>query len=39
MAQYQLKFPESKGTLQRALDLNLPPGLADEARRVLAQLK
>jgi len=39
MAQYQLKLPESKGTLQRALDLNLPPGLADEARRVLAQLK
>jgi len=39
MAQYQLKSPESKDTLQRALDLNLPTELADEVRRVLAQLK
>ncbi len=39
MAQYQLKSPESKDTLKRALDLNLPTELADEARRALAQLK
>ncbi len=40
MAQYQLKqLAESKSTLQRALDMNPPAQLADEARRVLGQLK
>ena len=40
MAQYQLKqLPESKSALQRALSMNLRPDLADDARRVMAQLK
>jgi tetratricopeptide (TPR) repeat protein len=40
MAQYQLKSKaESKASLQRALDLNLDPKLASDARRVLAELK
>jgi tetratricopeptide (TPR) repeat protein len=40
MAQYRLKKPaESKQSLQRALDLNLPGELVAEARRVLAELK
>jgi uncharacterized protein HemY len=35
-AQYQLKqLNECKGTLERALTLNLAPTLADEAKRVL----
>jgi tetratricopeptide (TPR) repeat protein len=35
--QHQLKqWSECKETLQRALDLKLPPGLAEEARRALA---
>ena len=40
MAQYKLKAkPESKAALQQSLALNLPAKLADEARRVLAELK
>jgi tetratricopeptide (TPR) repeat protein len=40
MAQYQLKrSAESKSTLQQALTQKLPDSLAQEARRVLAQLK
>jgi len=40
MAQYQLKQPkESKQTLQRALALNVEPKLAEQARRVLIELK
>ena len=40
MAQYKLKQPkESKESLERALTLNLAGPLADEARRVLAELK
>jgi putative PEP-CTERM system TPR-repeat lipoprotein len=40
MAQYQLKAKaESKAALQQALALNVPAKLADEARRVLAELK
>jgi tetratricopeptide (TPR) repeat protein len=40
MAQYQLKAKaESKAALQQALALNIQPKLADEARRVLAELK
>jgi tetratricopeptide (TPR) repeat protein len=36
MSYYQLKRPgEAEGPLQRALGLNLPPKLADEARRAL----
>jgi tetratricopeptide (TPR) repeat protein len=39
MAQYQLKAKaESKAALQQALALNIQPKLADEARRVLAEL-
>ncbi len=38
MAQYQLKeLAESRKTLQRALNMNLPAQLASEARRVLGQ--
>jgi uncharacterized protein HemY len=33
----QLKqYPECKGALERALSLNPPPGLGDDARRALA---
>jgi putative PEP-CTERM system TPR-repeat lipoprotein len=40
MAQYQLKAKaESKAALQQALALNIQPKLADEAKRVLAELK
>ena len=40
MAQYQLKSKsESKASLQQALTFNLPSKLADEARRVLTELK
>jgi hypothetical protein len=40
MAQYQLnQRTDSKKTLQRALDLNLPGALAVEAQRVLKELK
>jgi Flp pilus assembly protein TadD len=40
MAHYRLKeSKEGKAALQRALSLNLKPQLADETRRVLAQLK
>lgn len=40
MAQYQLKrTAESKSTLQQALTQKLPDSLAQEAKRVLAQLK
>ena len=40
MAQYKLKAgPESKATLQQALAFNLPSQLADNAKRVLAELK
>ncbi|HEX4644520.1 MAG TPA: tetratricopeptide repeat protein, partial [Verrucomicrobiae bacterium] len=40
MTQYQLnQRTESKKTLQRALDLNLPGKLAAEAQRVLKELK
>ncbi len=40
MAQYKLKQPaESRITLQKALDMNPPAQLGDEARRVLGQLK
>lgn len=40
MAQYQLnQRTDSKKTLQRALDLNLPGALAAEAQRVLKELK
>lgn len=40
MAQYQLKSkPESKATLQQALSFDLPAKLADDAKRVLAELK
>ncbi len=40
MAQYQLKQPkESKQTLQRALALNVEPKLAEQAKRVLIELK
>ena len=40
MAQYQLKAKaESKAALQQALALNLQPKLADQARRVLGELK
>ena len=40
MAQYQLKAKaESKAALQQALALNVQAKLADEARRVLAELK
>lgn len=40
MAQYRLKSPaESRQSLQRALDLNLAPQLAADAKRVLAELK
>jgi tetratricopeptide (TPR) repeat protein len=39
MAQYRLKRPEeSKQTLQKALALNLSPQLAEQAKRVLAEL-
>jgi putative PEP-CTERM system TPR-repeat lipoprotein len=39
MAQFQLKeLAESRTTLRRALDLNLPAQQASEARRVLGQL-
>jgi uncharacterized protein HemY len=39
MAQYRLKrLEESKQTLQKALALNLSPQLAEQARRVLAEL-
>jgi tetratricopeptide (TPR) repeat protein len=35
---HQLKeYPDCKGTLERALTLNLSPGLADDARRALAE--
>jgi tetratricopeptide (TPR) repeat protein len=35
---HQLKqYPECKGTLDRALTLNLSPGLADDAKRALAE--
>jgi hypothetical protein len=36
---YQLHSPELEETLQRALGLNLPKELADEASRALTQLK
>lgn len=40
MAQYQLKAKaESKATLQQAVSLNLQAKLAEDARRVLAELK
>lgn len=40
MAQYQLKAKaESKAALQQALTLNIQPKLAEEARRVLLELK
>lgn len=40
MAQYRLKQrDQSKGTLQRALALNVQPALAEEAKRVLNELK
>jgi tetratricopeptide (TPR) repeat protein len=40
MAQFQLKQrAQSKATLQRALALNVPPALADQARRALNELK
>jgi len=40
MAEYRLKeWRESKDALQRALALNVPTNLADEARRLLAELK
>ncbi|MSU62727.1 MAG: tetratricopeptide repeat protein [Pedosphaera sp.] len=40
MSQYRLqKQAESKLSLQRALDLNVPGELAEEARRILAELK
>jgi tetratricopeptide (TPR) repeat protein len=40
MDYYKLKQPnDSKQTLQRALALNLPDKMAEEARRVLAELK
>ncbi|MGO8927538.1 MAG: tetratricopeptide repeat protein [Limisphaerales bacterium] len=41
MTHYQLKEPKEKtrDTLQRALALNLQPKFADDARRILAQLK
>ncbi len=40
MAQYQTKSPaESKQSLKRALELNLAPQLATEAKRILAELK
>jgi hypothetical protein len=40
MSQYRLKQPkESKEALQRALAMNVPAPLADEARRVLKELK
>jgi predicted Zn-dependent protease len=40
MAQFSLnKKPESKQALQRALDLNLKPDLATEARKTLGVLK
>jgi len=40
MTQYRLKqTAESKQTLQQALALNMPAKLADEARRVLAEMK
>jgi uncharacterized protein HemY len=39
MAHYRLKRPEeSKQALQKALALNLPPQLAEQARRVIAEL-
>ena len=40
MAQYHLKSSaESKQSLRRALDLNLTPQLAVDAKRILAELK
>jgi tetratricopeptide (TPR) repeat protein len=40
MAQYQLKAKsESKATLQKALSSNLSPKLAEDAKRILAELK
>jgi tetratricopeptide (TPR) repeat protein len=40
MAQYQLKAkPESKAALQQALSFDLPSKLAEDAKRVLAELK
>ena len=40
MAQFRLKsYKESKVALQRALALNLPADLADEAKKTLPQLK
>ncbi len=40
MAQYQLKArSESKATLQKALASNLSPKLAEDAKRILAELK
>ena len=40
MAQYQLKAaPESKAALERSLALNIQPKLADDAKRILLELK
>lgn len=40
MAQYQLKAaPESKAALEHALALNIQPKLADDAKRILLELK
>ena len=40
MAQYQLKhMPQSKVALQHALTLKIQPKPADDARKVLAELK
>jgi hypothetical protein len=40
MAQYHLKSSaESKQSLGRALDFNLTPQLAADAKRILAELK
>ena len=39
LAEFQLKnFSESRAQLQRALQLNLPPQEANEAKRLLEQL-
>jgi hypothetical protein len=40
MAHYQMKQKtQSKTELQNALSLNLPPKLAEDARKTLAELK
>ena len=39
MAQYQLKKPQSKASLQRALTLNVSSKYAEEAKKVLQQMQ